>query len=154
MVNTKKGFTLIELLVVIAIIGILSSVVLASLNTARKKSRDARRVADVKQIQIALEVYFVDNGTYPETMAALTPEFIPVIPNDPLGDLYLYSPLETGTPARCNDYHLRTVLEDVHPALATDADRAAGTICTGYTTATADAASLADDTDFQYNLHP
>ncbi|PIS13297.1 MAG: prepilin-type cleavage/methylation domain-containing protein, partial [Candidatus Tagabacteria bacterium CG09_land_8_20_14_0_10_41_14] len=56
--KNKKGFTLIELLVVIAIIGILSSVVLASLNSARKKARDARRVADIKQIQLALEMYF------------------------------------------------------------------------------------------------
>ena len=46
----NKGFTLIELLVVIAIIGILSSVVLASLNTARSKGRDARRLSDLKQI--------------------------------------------------------------------------------------------------------
>jgi prepilin-type N-terminal cleavage/methylation domain-containing protein len=52
----SKGFTLIELLVVIAIIGILSSVVLASLNSARAKGRDSRRVSDLKQIanQVAL----------------------------------------------------------------------------------------------------
>jgi type IV pilus assembly protein PilA len=48
--NTKRGFTLIELLVVIAIIGILSSVVLASLNTARIKARDAARLSDVNQM--------------------------------------------------------------------------------------------------------
>ena|SRR3989344_7554095 len=46
----NKGFTLIELLVVIAIIGILSSVVLASLNSARAKGRDSRRVSDLKQV--------------------------------------------------------------------------------------------------------
>lgn len=61
----KKGFTLIELLVVIAIIGLLSSIVMASLNGARKKARDARRIADIKQLQIALEMYYSDKGHYP-----------------------------------------------------------------------------------------
>lgn len=63
--NHKRGFTLIELLVVIAIIGVLSSVVLASLNTARTKSRDAARVATMKQIQNALAIYHLDRGYYP-----------------------------------------------------------------------------------------
>lgn len=62
-----KGFTLIELLVVIAIIGLLSSVVLASLNTARAKGRDARRLSDLQQVQFALELYRSDNGSYPAT---------------------------------------------------------------------------------------
>jgi len=67
-----KGFTLIELLVVIAIIGILASIVLASLNTARKKSRDARRIADLNQIRLANELYFDSNsGSYAATIAAL-----------------------------------------------------------------------------------
>ncbi len=63
--SSNKGFTLIELLVVIAIIGLLSSVVLASMNSARKKSRDARRQQDLKSMQVALELYFDTNGGYP-----------------------------------------------------------------------------------------
>lgn len=64
-VKAHKGFTLIELLVVIAIIGILSSVVLASLNTARAKARDVKRKQDIVQLRTALEGYFADTGSYP-----------------------------------------------------------------------------------------
>lgn len=64
--NNKKGFTLIELLVVIAIIGLLSTLAVVALNSARQKSRDSKRVADIKQIQTALELYFADSVTgYP-----------------------------------------------------------------------------------------
>jgi prepilin-type N-terminal cleavage/methylation domain-containing protein len=62
--KTLRGFTLIELLVVIAIISLLSSVVFASLNSARAKARDARRRSDLAQIQIALELYYDKYGTY------------------------------------------------------------------------------------------
>jgi prepilin-type N-terminal cleavage/methylation domain-containing protein len=55
--NDKNGFTLIELLVVISIISLLSSVVLTSVNGARAKARDARRIADLKEMQKALEFY-------------------------------------------------------------------------------------------------
>jgi type II secretion system protein G len=60
-----RGFTLIELLVVVSIIGILASVVLASLNTARARGRDARRLSDIHQIENALELYFNSNNSYP-----------------------------------------------------------------------------------------
>ncbi len=64
-INRRGGFTLIELLVVVAIIGLLSSVVLASLNTARAKGRDAKRVSELKQVQLALEYYYDKYGYYP-----------------------------------------------------------------------------------------
>jgi type II secretion system protein G len=62
-----RGFTLIELLVVIAIIGVLSSVVLASLNSARAKTRDTARMSDLRQMETALNAYFLDNGSYPDS---------------------------------------------------------------------------------------
>jgi len=56
-----KGFTLIELLVVIAIIGLLSTLAVVSLNGARSKARDARRVSDLKAVSSALELFRDDN---------------------------------------------------------------------------------------------
>lgn len=67
------GFTLIELLVVISIISLLSSVVLASLNSARSKAQDARRKSDIVQIQRALELYYDQNGQYPISGGAVNP---------------------------------------------------------------------------------
>lgn len=61
-----RGFTLIELLVVIAIISLLSSIVLASLSSARAQARDARRVADLNQLRTALELYYADYDKYPD----------------------------------------------------------------------------------------
>ncbi len=110
--NNNKAFTLIELLVVISIIGLLSTVVLASLNTARGKARDARRLSDMKQVQLALELYRDKNGAYPSAdfayprenscgssasgalsvmatkwgsslTALVTAGFLPSLPNDP-----------------------------------------------------------------------
>ncbi|RTK95911.1 MAG: type II secretion system protein [Neisseriaceae bacterium] len=65
--HTARGFTLIELLVVIAIIGILSSVVLSALNTARARGRDAQRLADIHEVRKAIELYYSANGSYPST---------------------------------------------------------------------------------------
>lgn len=63
--HSRKGFTLIELLVVIAIIGMLASAVSASLADAQREARDKRRVADLKSLQTALELYYVDNQSFP-----------------------------------------------------------------------------------------
>ena len=72
-VMLKKGFTLIELLVVIAIIGILSSVVLASLNTARAKGADAAIKSNLANIRAQASLYYDDHGsTYGTAFAVNT----------------------------------------------------------------------------------
>ncbi|MFA5644462.1 MAG: prepilin-type N-terminal cleavage/methylation domain-containing protein [Patescibacteria group bacterium] len=63
--KNKRGFNLIELLFAIIIIGVISTLVTISVKDSRAKSRDLKRVADVKQIQTALRLYFNDNGAYP-----------------------------------------------------------------------------------------
>ena len=135
--TNNKGFTLIELLVVIAIIGILSSVVLASLNSARQKSRDARRIADIKQIQLALELYFDSSRSYPvgaesgANFTGMAPTYIATIPVDPtnLATGYQYKSLTAGatptdcTASPCNYYHLGASMEESgNTALTGDRD--------------------------------
>jgi prepilin-type N-terminal cleavage/methylation domain-containing protein len=135
----KSGFTLIELLVVIAIIGILASIVLASLNTARKKSRDVRRVADLDQIRLANELFFDSNGgRYAGTLAALSAadscgtgnKCIAITPVPPTGvsgvSAYGYC---TDVAATATTYGVRAVLE-----LA--GDKPAGAITATATTCT------------------
>lgn len=64
MKNLKKGFTLIELLVVIAIIGILSSIVLASLSSARTKGEDAAIQANLANMRAQAELFYSNNNNY------------------------------------------------------------------------------------------
>jgi prepilin-type N-terminal cleavage/methylation domain-containing protein len=72
--NHKKGFTLIELLVVIAIIGILASVILASLNAARDKARYAQVISQMEEISKAAQIDIAYTGVYPpDTTPAVNP---------------------------------------------------------------------------------
>jgi prepilin-type N-terminal cleavage/methylation domain-containing protein len=136
--HTKTGFTLIELMVVIAIIGILSTIVTASLTTAKQKSRDAKRIADVKNIQLALEQYYNDNLNYPVNIyTSLAPNYLPNVPYDPSGSTvcttgaesscYVYAALNvSGGSNNCSTvpasrYHLGASLE-ANKAITQDAD--------------------------------
>lgn len=83
--KNQKGFTLIELLVVIAIIGLLASVVLLALNSARAKARDARRISDLRQIATAAQLHFDNTNTYVEATGGGFGDILPEIPDQPLG---------------------------------------------------------------------
>ena len=61
----KKSFTLIELLIVIAIVGVLTSLIIPIVGNTRAKARDAKRMEDLRQFQLALEMYYSDNNHYP-----------------------------------------------------------------------------------------
>ena len=111
-----SAFTLVELLVVIAIIGILSTLSVVAFNNVRAKARDSRRLSDVKQIGMALELYYDDKGRYPPpptptgtpitglclsnsgfTSTCGTVPYLQKIPSDPLPNIhYTYSYLNSG----------------------------------------------------------
>lgn len=99
MLKTKKGFTLIELLIVIVIIGILAVIVVGLVATnSRNRANDARKKADMREIQTALEQFRVDNPNYPQDAAAeLVTNYLAAWPTSPDTHLYTYRP--GGTPA-------------------------------------------------------
>jgi len=105
----KKGFTLIELLVVIAIIGLLSTLAVVALGSAREKARDSKRLSDLKQIQTALELHYTDASSYPESDGLVlggegatcldadgfsddcTDPYMGLVPADPSDNSYTYT---------------------------------------------------------------
>lgn len=115
----RKGFTLIELLVVIALIGILSTLILANLNSARERSRDAQRKSDLRSVQTALRLYYNDYNIYPPvseinaawggvwSKSGVT--YMTILPNDPLtSQSYRYTQPGGDT----DSYMLETCLEN------------------------------------------
>jgi len=128
--NYSCGFTLMEVLVVVAIIALLASVIMSSLNTARSKSRDSRRVADIKQLQLALSLYYNDKDTYPaeSTIATdLSPSYISVFPKDPQTNAVYNYTTSSGT------YVLGTLLENSGSMPSDDLDSTSisGVACAG-----------------------
>jgi prepilin-type N-terminal cleavage/methylation domain-containing protein len=145
--SKRRGFTLIELLVVIAIIGLLASIISVSLQSARAKGRDGKRVSDIRTLQLSLEEYYNDNGQYPNTLASLAPTYLPNIPCDPNSNAscsipYKYTAYDltatSGGSTNCGiyarvKYHAGAALEDsTNSALSQDTDFVAGatyTVC-------------------------
>jgi len=86
----KRAFSLIELLVVIALVSILLAVVTVSYSTIQRRSRDSRRLSDLKAIQNGLEQYYADsNGSYPDAPCSSVGEtYLPSgLPTDPKSGL-------------------------------------------------------------------
>lgn len=128
---TRHAFTLVELLVVIAIIGLLSSVAVVALSNSRTNARDTKRIADLRQIRLALSMYYNDNGFYPPsgcgydcngytvsydsswtTLATALSPYLANLPKDPVNSA---CPPWTTTSA-CYSYAYGNVGRTIYPA--------------------------------------
>ena len=110
--HTQRGFTLLELLVSMAIIGLLASFVLTAIYTAREKARDTERLAELRELQAALEFTYSRDGTYPVShwtcsheanwdsgaLANAINEYMNQMPTDPING-------STGRSANGSDYN-------------------------------------------------
>jgi prepilin-type N-terminal cleavage/methylation domain-containing protein len=104
MKNKKTGFTLFELLVSISIIAVMTAVAVVSFAGVSKKSRDARRIADLEKIRIALEAVRQVGNTYPVSTATLIPTYLQKWPTDPkTPGTYTYIRQTTTTYQICAD---------------------------------------------------
>ncbi len=107
---SRKGFTLIELLIVLAVVGLLSVVAVIALGNARASARDAVRLADFRDLQASLEIYYLDHLSYPivtepqvlgaAAMSCMNTDgftepgcpspYLAVVPHDPGNNTYRY----------------------------------------------------------------
>lgn len=161
----KKAFTLIELMVVITIIAILTGVVLSQFSVARARSRDGKRIADVAQIQLAIQLYFDRCNQYPDATtggavnlgstkgcpAGITVgtflNQLPTPPAFPTGTGYAYSYAVHTTGTVNDDYYIYTTLETKSAALDDDVDNTLNLASGGWTpsTGTANFGTPTDD---------
>jgi prepilin-type N-terminal cleavage/methylation domain-containing protein len=143
--TTYRGFTLIELLVVIAIIGLLSTIIAAPIQNARKKARDSKKIAEIKAVQLALDQYAEANaGSYPYDLLSLAPTYMPQLPGFAATtsptisprDMFAYTPYTiSGVGIKTTNfaYHLGTHLENFSQGLDNDRDCAGAENIAGFT---------------------
>jgi prepilin-type N-terminal cleavage/methylation domain-containing protein len=125
-ISTQKGFTIVELLVVIAIIALLNGILLNNFGSSKAKSRDAKRISDIGQLQLALTLYYDRCKQYPARPLATGESngcpvdtttgqpvvtlgtYISQLPKDPSTGLDYDYYTDTGSP---QDFILHTTLE-------------------------------------------
>lgn len=98
----EEGFTLVEMMVVLVIIGLLATVVIINVLPATDRAARTRVQADLLTLEQAIEMYRLENLRYPTTeegLAALTPNYVRRLPNDPWNSPYVYvAPGANGAP--------------------------------------------------------
>jgi general secretion pathway protein G len=130
----EKGFTIVELIVVVATIAVLAAVVLTNVNQYASKARDAKRTADMAQLQKVLDMYYADNGSFPSrgwtcsndsswtSLQATLQQYIKALPVDPTNNAgysynggvltYCYYSSNYGKGSGCDWYMLVYRLEN------------------------------------------
>ncbi len=107
----RRAFTLMELLVTVSVIGVLVTIGINSSSSHKLKVRDARRVSELNSIKDAVQLYFEENGTFPNSLNDIKGSFDGILPKDPKTGLdYMYVKINA-TPPTPKGYCLLAVLE-------------------------------------------